>query len=100
MLNQSAIARPATIAWATGEESDPSIANPSRTWTAGWAMIRGAVPRCGQVAVSASLDDGAQVSLIVLRDSEEPRGHVHYTTEEWRTFVRGIKAGEFDGLGR
>ena len=50
-LHQSALARPATIALATGEGSEPSIANPSRTWTAGWATIRGIVPRCGQVAV-------------------------------------------------
>jgi hypothetical protein len=36
--------------------------------------------------------------MIVLRDSGEPRGHVRYTTEEWQTFVRGIKDGEFDDL--
>jgi hypothetical protein len=47
----SAIASPATMARATGEGSDPSSANPSRTCTAGWATIRSAVPRCGQVAV-------------------------------------------------
>jgi len=35
----------ATTALATGEGSDPSIAKPSRTCTAGWAIIRGAVPR-------------------------------------------------------
>jgi hypothetical protein len=39
------------MARATGEGSDPSGANPSRACTAGWAMIRGAVPGCGQVAV-------------------------------------------------
>ncbi len=37
--------------------------------------------------------------MIVLRDSGQPRGHVHYTTEEWRAFVRGVKTGEFDDLG-
>lgn len=38
--------------------------------------------------------------MIVLRDSKEPRGSVlYYTTEEWQSFVRGIKAGEFDDLG-
>ncbi len=36
--------------------------------------------------------------MIVLRDSGEPRGHVRYTADEWRTFVRGIKDGEFDDL--
>jgi Domain of unknown function (DUF397) len=40
-----------------------------------------------------------QNGVIVLRDSKEPRGHVHYTTEEWQSFVRGVKAGEFDDLG-
>ena len=41
-----------------------------------------------------------QNGMIVLRDSTEPRGSVvRYTTEEWQTFVRGIKAGEFDDLG-
>lgn len=40
-----------------------------------------------------------QDGVIVLRDSGEPRGHVRYTTEEWRTFVRGVQAGEFDDLG-
>ena len=38
--------------------------------------------------------------MIILRDSKEPRGSVlHYTPEEWQSFVRGIKAGEFDNLG-
>lgn len=36
---------------------------------------------------------------IILRDSAKRRGHVHYSTEEWRAFVRGVKAGEFDDLG-
>lgn len=38
--------------------------------------------------------------MIVLRDSKDPRGSMlHYTAEEWQSFVRGIKAGEFDHLG-
>jgi hypothetical protein len=38
--------------------------------------------------------------MIVLRDSKEPLGSMlHYTTDEWQSFVRGIKAGEFDDLG-
>jgi Domain of unknown function (DUF397) len=42
-----------------------------------------------------------QDNMIVLRDSKEPRGSVlRYTAEEWRSFVRGVKAGEFDDLGR
>jgi Domain of unknown function (DUF397) len=38
--------------------------------------------------------------LVVLRDSKRPGGSVLvYTPDEWLTFVRGIKAGEFDDLG-
>jgi hypothetical protein len=41
-----------------------------------------------------------QEDMIVLRDSKEPRGNLlRYTTEEWESFVRGVKAGEFDHLG-
>ena len=41
-----------------------------------------------------------QAGMIVLRDSKEPRGGVlRYTAEEWRSFVLGVKAGEFDDLG-
>lgn len=48
---QSVIAIPARIALATGEGSEPSKSKPSGRWTAGWAIIRGAVPRWGHVAV-------------------------------------------------
>jgi hypothetical protein len=42
-----------------------------------------------------------QDGWIVLRDSKDPDGSVqYYTTEEWRSFVRSIKAGEFDDLDR
>lgn len=38
--------------------------------------------------------------MIMVRDSKEPGGSVlRYTTEEWQSFVKGIKAGEFDHLG-
>jgi hypothetical protein len=38
--------------------------------------------------------------MIVIRDSKEPGGlMLHYTTEEWQSFVRGITVGEFDDLG-
>lgn len=38
---------------------------------------------------------------ILLRDSKEPAGSVlHYTADEWRAFVSGIKAGEFDDFGQ
>lgn len=39
--------------------------------------------------------------MIVMRNSNEPRGQLlHCTTEEWQSFVRGVKAGEFDDFGR
>lgn len=42
----------------------------------------------------------AHSGMIVLRDSKEPSGGMlRYTTEEWQSFVKGIKAGEFDHLG-
>ena len=39
------------MAFATGDGSEPSRVKPSATCTAGWAIILGPVPRCGQVAV-------------------------------------------------
>ena len=42
--------------------------------------------------------------MIVLRSTNGPRGismgarRVQYTAEEWRSFVLGVKAGEFDDL--
>jgi hypothetical protein len=42
----------------------------------------------------------AHNGMIVLRDAKEPSGGMlRYTTEEWQSFVKGIKAGEFDHLG-
>lgn len=38
--------------------------------------------------------------MIIVRNSREPRGLVlRYTAEEWQSFMRGVKAGEFDDLG-
>jgi len=35
--------------------------------------------------------------MVVMRDSKDPHGPtLRYTTEEWRSFVRAIKAGKFD----
>ena len=40
------------------------------------------------------LDDGGRC----LRATSDPRGGcVHATAEEWRAFLAGVKAGEFDG---
>jgi hypothetical protein len=37
--------------------------------------------------------------MIVMRDSKSPRRVLRYSTEEWQSFVLGIKASEFDDLG-
>jgi hypothetical protein len=38
--------------------------------------------------------------MIVMRDFKDPGGSMlHYTTEQFRFFVRPIKAGEYDCLG-
>jgi hypothetical protein len=39
---------------------------------------------------------GTQAGVAV-RDSKQSNGPLlHYTADEWRAFVRGVKAGEFD----
>jgi Domain of unknown function (DUF397) len=41
-----------------------------------------------------------QNAMIVMRNSKEPSGlMLHYSIEEWQTFIRSVKAGEFDNLG-
>lgn len=38
--------------------------------------------------------------MIIMRNSKEPSGRVlHYSAEEWQSFIRGVKVGEFDDLG-
>jgi hypothetical protein len=40
-----------------------------------------------------------QDGTIIMRNSAHPAGPaLHYTAEEFGSFVRGIKAGEFDDL--
>jgi hypothetical protein len=40
-----------------------------------------------------------QNGAIMLRNSKDPTSRVlRYTAEEWRSFVRGIMAGEFDDI--
>jgi hypothetical protein len=37
--------------------------------------------------------------MVVMRDSKDPRGGLlRYSADEFRSFVLGIKAGEFDDL--
>ena len=38
--------------------------------------------------------------VITLRDSAQPRGSViNYAAEDWRSFIRRVKAGRLDTLG-
>jgi Domain of unknown function (DUF397) len=42
---------------------------------------------------------GRQDHVIIVRDSGRPHGStLRYTFEEWRSFVRNIKDGGFDGF--
>ncbi|GLW10105.1 hypothetical protein Misp01_52340 [Microtetraspora sp. NBRC 13810] len=42
-----------------------------------------------------------QDEMILVRDSKDPGGPVlRFTGREWFAFWRGMKAGEFDGVGR
>jgi hypothetical protein len=40
----------------------------------------------------------AQDGMIILRNSKNPAAVVRYSGREWRSFLLGIKAGEFDDL--
>lgn len=41
----------------------------------------------------ADLADGDRL----VRDSKDPRsGHLRFTSQEWRAFLDGVRAGEFD----
>jgi Domain of unknown function (DUF397) len=37
-----------------------------------------------------------RVNEILVRDSKSPNLALSFTAEEWRAFVEGVKAGEFD----
>ena len=40
---------------------------------------------------------GHVITEVLMRDSKDPDGPVlHFTTDEWRAFIAGVKAGEFD----
>ncbi|WP_433509243.1 DUF397 domain-containing protein [Nonomuraea sp. CA-143628] len=59
--------------------------------TAEWrkSSLSSATGQCVEVAVA----DGR----IAVRDSKDPQGHhLIFTTGEWRAFVGGVQAGEFD----
>ena len=37
--------------------------------------------------------------MVLMRQSEHPDTVVSFASEEWRAFIAGVKAGEFDLLG-
>jgi hypothetical protein len=55
--------------------------------------------RASYCANGECIEVGLRDGEILLRDSKDPRrGVQRYTNAEWRAFVSGIKAGEFDDL--
>ena len=72
--------------------ADPSSRARSVTPAIGWR--KSSYSQSGEC-----VEVGQRTGMIVLRDSNKARGPVlRYTAEEWESFVRGIKAGEFDDL--
>jgi hypothetical protein len=56
--------------------------------------------RASLCAASECVEVAEHHGMIILRDSKAPGGAIlRYTADEWRAFVGGIKAGEFDDLG-
>jgi hypothetical protein len=56
--------------------------------------------RASFCASGECLEASQQGGLVVLRSSTDPGGcELRCTIEEWQSFVRGIKSGEFDDLG-
>jgi hypothetical protein len=56
--------------------------------------------RSSYCANGECLEIKPQGGKIFLRNSRDWRGRtLRYTTEEWQSFVRGVKAGEFDDIG-
>jgi len=48
-------------------------------------------------ATACSADGNCAEVAILLRDSKNPDGPVlSFTPDEWRAFVAGVRAGEFD----
>jgi hypothetical protein len=45
----------------------------------------------------ACVEVGFEMSAVLMRDSKDQDGPVlRFTVEEWKAFVAGVKAGEFD----
>ena len=48
----------------------------------------GAATTCVEVAIGAR--------MVTVRDSKATGSTLRFTVEEWRAFVRGVRAGEFE----
>jgi hypothetical protein len=48
-------------------------------------------------AASTCVEMASDGQVVAIRDSKVPGGPVfRFTVEEWRAFVRGVRAGEFE----
>ena len=71
----------------TGSPSSPGCAGP-RQWRRS-SYSQGADATCVEVAVD---DD-----RVTVRDSDHPAGpELHFSLDEWRAFLLGVRAGEFE----
>jgi uncharacterized protein DUF397 len=64
-------------------------------------VLGGLAWRKAQLSVSngACVELAPANGMVALRDSKDPDGPVlMYTAAEWRAFLHGAKAGEFDDL--
>jgi hypothetical protein len=65
------------------------------------SVLRDLAWRKAQLSVSngACVELAPVNGMVALRDSKDPDGPVlMYTAAEWRAFLHGAKAGEFDDL--
>ncbi len=52
--------------------------------------------RASECGVGACAEAAVSGEKVLVRQSERPDIVVLFTPEEWRAFVKGVKAGEFD----
>ena len=73
--------------------SDPPGQSWHETISAGSRWRKASFCQSGECVEVARQDD-----MIIVRDSKERCTVLRSTVEQWRTFVQGVKAGEFDDL--
>ena len=52
--------------------------------------------RASECAVGACAEAAVGAKKVLMRQSERLDTVISFTPEEWRAFVKGVKAGEFD----